>query len=211
MAAFYCVRRNLHGFERARPGTRGTRGPSGSGSGSRAETRTKKGTRLQPLATMESRQPTAYQVVIERLPTKQVQQRFRTLGRFTVPFLALPASICSERYSQGIGVRPEVQPPVGLIAVQNAVRLKDAVLIHAFFYAQELTVLPNPIDTGRGRLAGPDDDLLRFLLLSGACRTEVNAAMESCDKKLIVAQLSHECASDRLCIPFGCTSPANAE
>jgi hypothetical protein len=98
-----------------------------------------------------------------------------------------------------------------LITVQNAVRLEDAVIIRAFFYTQELTVLPIPIDKGRGRLTGPDDDLLRFLLLCRACRTEVDAAMESCDKKLIVAQLSHKCASDRLCIPCGSASPANAE
>ena len=73
---------------------------------------------------------------------------FRRDGRFTVPFLALPASIPGERYSQDLGVRPEVQPPVGLVAVQNAVRLEDAVLIRAFFYTQELTVLPIPIDKG---------------------------------------------------------------
>jgi hypothetical protein len=98
-----------------------------------------------------------------------------------------------------------------LIAVQNALRLEDAVLIRAFFYTQELTVLPIPIDECRRRLTGPDDDLLRFLLLRGACGTEVDAAMESCNKKLIVAQLSHKCASDRLCIPCGGASPANAE
>ena len=72
-------------------------------------------------------------------------------------------------------------------------------------------MLPVPINECRRRLASPDDDLLRFLLLCGACRTEVYAAMESCDKKLIVAQLSHKCASDRLCIPFDSASPANAE
>jgi len=98
-----------------------------------------------------------------------------------------------------------------LIAVQNAVRLEDAFLIRAFFYTQKLTVLPIPIDKGRGRLTGPDDDLLRFLLLCGASRTEVDAAMESCDKKLIVAQLSHKRASDRLCIPFSSASTANSE
>jgi len=99
--------------------------------------------------------------------------------RFSVPLLALPALIAGERYSQDLSVRPEVQPPVSLIAVQNAVRLEDAILIRAFFYTQELTVLPIPIDKGRGRLTGPYDDLLRFLLLCGACRTEVDAAMES--------------------------------
>jgi hypothetical protein len=98
-----------------------------------------------------------------------------------------------------------------LIAVQNALRLEDAVLISAFFYTQELAVLPIPVDKGRGCLTGPDDDLLRFLLLCGDCRTEVDTAMESCDKKPIVAQLRHKCASDRLCIPFGSASPANAE
>jgi hypothetical protein len=98
-----------------------------------------------------------------------------------------------------------------LIAVQNAVRLEDAVLIRAFFYTQELTVLPISIDKGRWRLTCTDDDLLSFLLLRSACRTEVDAAIESCDKELIVAQLSHKCASDLLCIPFGSASPANAE
>jgi hypothetical protein len=98
-----------------------------------------------------------------------------------------------------------------LIAVQNAVRLEDAVLIRAFFYTQKLTVLPIPIDKGQGRLTGPDNDLLRFLLLCGACRTEVDAAMESCDKKLIVAQLSNKRAPERLCIALGGATPANAE
>jgi hypothetical protein len=98
-----------------------------------------------------------------------------------------------------------------LIAVQNAVRLEDAVLIRAFFYTQELTVLPIPIDKGRGCLTGSDNDLLSFLLLCGACGPEVDAAMESCDKKLIVAQLSHKCAPYRLCIPYNSASPANAE
>ena len=137
--------------------------------------------------------------------------RFPAPRAFTLPFLALEASIPGERNSQDLGVRPEVQSPVGLIAVQNAVRLEDAFLIRAFFYTQKLTVLPIPIDKGRGRLTGPGNDLLRFLLLCGACRTEVDAAMESSDKKLIVAQLSHKCAPDRLCIPFGSASPANAE
>jgi hypothetical protein len=98
-----------------------------------------------------------------------------------------------------------------LIAVQNAVRLVDAVLIRAFFYTQKLTVLPISIDKGRGRLTGPGDDLLRFLLLCGACRAEVDAAMESSDKKLIVAPLSYKRPSGRLCIPCGSASPANAE
>ena len=110
-----------------------------------------------------------------------VRGRSRSLGRFTVPFLALPASIPDERYSQDLGVRPEVQSPVGLIAVQNAVRLEDAVLILTFFYAQELPVLPIRIDERRRRLAGPGNDLLHFLLLCIPCRTKVDAAMKSSD------------------------------
>src|ERR1035438_4299326 len=84
-----------------------------------------------------------------------------------------------------MGLRTEVQTPVGLIAIENASRLQHAVFIHTFFYAQELPMLPLALDEGRRRLARPEDNLLRLLLLRGTGWTEIHSAIVSSNEKLI--------------------------
>ena len=72
--------------------------------------------------------------------------------------------------------RAEIESPVCLVAIPDAMEFERAIFVGSLFDAHELPVLPSAVNQGRGRLSSSFHDVLGLALLLGTGGAEIDAA-----------------------------------